>query len=352
METKLIEKSGIHKFASMNSSSGFISYFDNYFDSLSYLYILKGGPGTGKSYLMNQLANAARQKGYTISYFHCSSDPNSLDGVIINELNVGMMDGTAPHTRDPHYPGVKEQIVNLGDFWKCEKLLENKNSIKLLSDEKSVCYQRAISLLSIYDKSNLECEKIISRHFDREKAEGCFLRIFKNAKSDHKPHCSHFVFESVGMFGIYSAPFPADTVTYLIPSYFSSEHLITDAALDVLSRLGVSYEYSYSPFRSGRINAIYVPSLCSAIIAGDVDGYEGKVINPKRFIDQGALSEQKQALRRLSRGSLPFLEDALECFKKMRSIHFHLEDIYLSSMDLGAKERFSVELIRSILKNH
>ena len=32
METKLIEKSGIHKFASMNSSSGFISYFDNYFD--------------------------------------------------------------------------------------------------------------------------------------------------------------------------------------------------------------------------------------------------------------------------------------------------------------------------------
>ena len=352
MQTKHIEKVGVRRFASMNSSSGFISYFDNYFDNLSFLYILKGGPGTGKSYLMNRLADAARLKGYTVSYYHCSSDPDSLDGVIINELGVGMMDGTSPHTKDPRYPGVKEQIINLGDFWKGERLIENKNSIQFLSDEKSLYYSRAISLLSIYDKTNLECEKIISRHFDREKAYNCFLRIFKNAKTDHKPRSSPFVYESVGMLGVYAATFPKTTAIFKIPSYFSCQFLLTDCALDALHRLGISYEYSYSPFFSGRINAIYLPSSKTAIVTelDDTSLSEYKLINPKRFINAATLSPFKKELRRIKRSADPFLDEALYCFDKMRSIHFDLEDIYLSAMDLSAKEKFTDSLINKILK--
>ena len=352
MQTKHIEKSGIRKFASMNSSTGFISYFDNYFNSLSYLYILKGGPGTGKSYLMNRLADAARQKGYTVTYFHCSSDPESLDGIIINELNVGMMDGTAPHTRDPKYPGVREEIINLGQFWKAETLLQNKNSVKKLTDEKSLYYKRAVSMLSLYDKSQLECEKLISRFFDKDKAYSYFLRVFKNARSDHKPRSTPFVYESPGMLGIYTTPIPKNTLIYKIPSYYASEFLITDCALDALYRLGISHEYSYSPFREGRINAIYVPTVGIGICVDcESDSTESmKIINPKRFIDSSALSSFKKELRALSKASEPFIEKSLYCFDTMRSIHFGLEDIYLSAMDLGAKEKFTDKLIKNILK--
>lgn len=352
MDTKHIEKAGVRKFASMNSSTGFVSYFDNYFNSLSYLYILKGGPGTGKSYLMNRLADEARHMGYSITYFHCSSDPDSLDGIIVNELKVGMMDGTAPHTRDPKYPGVKEEIINLGDFWRRETLLENKNSVKKLSDEKSICYSRAISMLNIYDKASSECEKTVGRFFDREKAYNMFLRLFKNARSDHKPRATPFVYESPGMKGIYTVTFPKGTSICKIPEYYGLEYLLTDTAVDALSRLGITHEYSYSPFRSGRINALYIPSLPLAIIADKDESYSDdmKIINPKRFINTSLITAYKKDLRELSKSSSYFIGSALDFFEKMKKIHFGIEDIYLSSMDLYAKEKYSDNLIKAILK--
>ena len=41
-------------FAASNSSTGFVSYFDVIFNPKSYekIFILKGGPGTGKSHFM------------------------------------------------------------------------------------------------------------------------------------------------------------------------------------------------------------------------------------------------------------------------------------------------------------
>jgi hypothetical protein len=313
---------------------------------------LKGGPGTGKSYLMNRLADEARARGYTVTYFHCSSDPDSLDGVIVQELGIGMMDGTSPHTRDPKYPGVKEEIINLGDFWRKGILQDNKNSIKKLSDEKSACYSQAISMLGIYDKAALECEKIIKNHYDHDKAYKMFLRLFKNAKSDHKPHTAPFIYESPGMRGLYKTSFSKTTRIYKIPSYYSLEYLLTDTAIEVLSRLGVSYEYSFSPFRSGRFNGIYLPSNDVALVT-DKDTIckdEVKLINPKRFVNAHTLSIYKKDLRKLNAHAEQFICYALENFGKMRNIHFGIEDIYLSSMDLEAKEKFSTKLIKEILK--
>ena len=42
-------------FAAVNSSRGFISFFDNIFAGRDRLYIIKGGPGTGKSTLCERL---------------------------------------------------------------------------------------------------------------------------------------------------------------------------------------------------------------------------------------------------------------------------------------------------------
>ena len=44
-------------FASANGYTGFRSYFDEIFDSRDYtaIYVLKGGPGTGKSTLLKVL---------------------------------------------------------------------------------------------------------------------------------------------------------------------------------------------------------------------------------------------------------------------------------------------------------
>ncbi|SMB80517.1 hypothetical protein SAMN00017405_0894 [Desulfonispora thiosulfatigenes DSM 11270] len=38
-------------------------------------------------------------RGYELEYNHCSSDFNSIDGVVIKDLEIGLADGTAPQNR-------------------------------------------------------------------------------------------------------------------------------------------------------------------------------------------------------------------------------------------------------------
>ena len=80
------------------------------------IFTIKGGPGTGKSSFMKKLVNISIIRVTDIEYHHCSSDNNSIDGVLIKQLNVALFDGTAPHIIDPINPGIIDEIIHLGDF--------------------------------------------------------------------------------------------------------------------------------------------------------------------------------------------------------------------------------------------
>ena len=63
------------------------------------------------------MANSLLELGYDVELFHCSSDPESLDGMAAPELQAAIVDGTAPHIVDPRYPGAVDEIIYLGDYW-------------------------------------------------------------------------------------------------------------------------------------------------------------------------------------------------------------------------------------------
>ena len=111
-----------------NTPLGFFSYFDHLIrpGRAQRLYIIKGGPGTGKSSFMKSVAEAFLESGYDIEAFHCSSDPESLDAVRIPAIEVAWLDGTAPHTIDPAFPGIFDEIVDFGAFLDPTVLLHQK----------------------------------------------------------------------------------------------------------------------------------------------------------------------------------------------------------------------------------
>ena len=108
----------IHYFAGGNTAQGFHSCFEDLLPApeRKRMFYLKGGPGVGKSTLMKRFASAAEEKGVRTEYFHCSSDPDSLDGAAFPELGIGIMDATAPHSYDPVVPGARDTLIALGDF--------------------------------------------------------------------------------------------------------------------------------------------------------------------------------------------------------------------------------------------
>ena len=83
------------------------------------------------------------EKGFNIEYMHCSSDPNSLDGVVFPELQVAMLDGTAPHVVDPKNPGAVDEIINLGQFWREEGITANREKILDINQEIGRYFTRA-----------------------------------------------------------------------------------------------------------------------------------------------------------------------------------------------------------------
>lgn len=112
------------------------------------MYFIKGGPGVGKSSLMRRFAASAEDKGYAVEYFHCSSDPDSLDGVAVPECGIGMMDATAPHIYDPSVPGARDTLISLGDYLDEKALAPHAKEIIRLQSEISAKFKRCYRYLA------------------------------------------------------------------------------------------------------------------------------------------------------------------------------------------------------------
>ena len=88
----------IQYFLGANSPAGFYSLYDHLLppEQARAIYILKGGPGCGKSTLMGKIGDWAEEAGLETEYILCSGDPGSLDAVVIPALKAAVVDGTAP----------------------------------------------------------------------------------------------------------------------------------------------------------------------------------------------------------------------------------------------------------------
>ena len=81
-------------FCAANTGEGFLSYYGELISAAERVFIIKGGPGTGKSRFLREVAKRAESKGERVVYYYCSSDPSSLDAVFIGGKTL-LLDGTA-----------------------------------------------------------------------------------------------------------------------------------------------------------------------------------------------------------------------------------------------------------------
>ena len=111
-----------------NTPSGFYSLYHQLSDParMRALYIIKGGPGSGKSTLMRKVGAWAEEAGLDTEYILCSGDPDSLDALILPGKAVAIVDGTAP-----------QGVVTLGHF--CVSWLASHISPAAKHNPQSAC---------------------------------------------------------------------------------------------------------------------------------------------------------------------------------------------------------------------
>ncbi len=336
-------------FAASNGKNGFVNYFPKIFnkENCKKLYVIKGGPGTGKSRFMREVASEAEKRGMSVKYYYCSSDSDSLDGIIVEEMAVGLLDGTAPHVCEPLTPGAFEQIINLGDFWNERILKENQKEIEFLAARKSDAYARAYAMLSAVGNLLEAEEKIILPYLNAKKLSGAVKRLLHKLPSGEKPSFETALCRAVGMNGKtkFDTYEKCGGIVFTLPDKYRLSHFVLGEIASEARRLGISCKISYDPIMPERVDALELCDVGMAFVIGD----EGeRIINPKRFVNEGELRSEKEKIKKIESTVKAIEELALDSFGEVKEYHFALEEIYTAAMDFDAKEGFTENFIKKL----
>ena len=132
-----------------NTAEGFFSLYDGFCaGEEDFLWIIKGGPGCGKSSFMRTVGRAAEQAGLDVEYVLCSGDPDSLDGVYLTALHTGYVDGTAPHALEVRLPGAGGSYLDLGQFYDRAALHVLRKELAALFARYRACYAEVYRILA------------------------------------------------------------------------------------------------------------------------------------------------------------------------------------------------------------
>lgn len=351
-------------YAGGNTAKGFQSLFDSNLNNLERVFILKGGPGTGKSSLMKKVGEEWVNKGYSIEYLHCSSDNQSIDGVINRELQVGIVDGTAPHVIEPKAPGAVEEYVNLGEAWDSNKLAVHKKEILELSEQVSNSFQRAYQLFAEGLKIHDEWEVFYIKNMDFKEAnkltEEVIQQFFGGVKLNKKSDVKH------RFLGAATPNGPVDFIQNLTEDiehrYFikgrpgSGKSTMLKKIAAAAENLGYDVEIYHCGFDPRSLDMVILREIGIAIFDSTAphehfpDRKTDKIIDMyRRAIKEGTDEKYAAEISEIQERYSDKMAEATSFLAKAKQLREGLEDIYKEAMDFSVVEK-KCEEIRSEIK--
>lgn len=339
-------------FAAANTERGFVSLFDEVFDasSLSHFYIIKGGPGTGKSTLMNEIANEAEERGFDVERYYCSADTRSLDGVKIPALGIAIADGTSPHTLDPRYPGACETILNLGENFNVAKLKENREEIVSLTKLCSAHYAAAKRFLKALGEVERAKLANAAKAFYAEKAKKAATRTVSKLKAE-KGGVSVRYLSAIGVRGLAHLDTEEQNAqrTVYVTGKYGFSTLFMDKLLECVLESGLC---------AVRFPNVVMPDKTEGLSIGgtlfivyDGEETEKESINAMRFVNGEELSLVRGKIRFAVKCAQALLEGALGALSQMGKAHDELETYYIDAMDFSKSRQLLEKIKTEIFEN-
>ncbi len=346
-------------FLGSSAPCGFFSLFDELRRPLDgwYTYIIKGGPGTGKSSMMNAIAKKLEQEGLCVERIYCASDPLSLDAIICDSLRVSIADGTSPHTLETRYPGVCDEIIDLGKYWNSVKLAENADKIIDLTDKNAVCYKKCRRFLEAAYGLNDDACRIVTAAMDETR----LARYASRLVARHLPPPSgrigtvkrrmieavtpqgYFVFDSAVAACETAVVFEDDTSCCAVALIEQLRRYILGNGLDAVCCYGID----------GTCRHLIVPQISLGFFTADrycnFDLPNVKRVKLRRYLDSEKLNESRARLAFSRKARDEFMKEALSAVSQAKEIHDGLEKYYINAMDFSGVEKIKEELLSKLL---
>ena len=346
-----------------NTTQGFYSYFDYIINpKANRLFILKGGPGVGKSTFMKKISVKMSEKGYSIEEFYCSSSDNSLDALVIKELGVAFLDGTSPHMVDPKNPGVFDEIINLGDYLNTDLLVKNKEAIMSANKEVGICFTRAYKYLSTLNPFIQDIEKIYKESMNDHQFsrihENLLKNTFKYADARNRIGSSRHLFSRgitpSGIIDHQDTVFDFEcinNITYIKGNWGTGWEILLENTAKKAISLGYDVEIFHSPFAPSLIEDIVIPDLNIAITTKEKFMKSSScIINLDSLADEQIIEKYREELEYDEKMFHELLNKSIEQIHKAKLAHDKLEDFYIPAMDFKAVNEMREKIIQRIIE--
>jgi len=347
-----------HYFPGNNTPEGFFSYYHNILKQreADKIWCIKGGPGVGKSTFMRKIGETMLKEGHDVDFLQCSSDNGSLDGIVIRDKKISLIDGTSPHVVDPINPGAVDSIIHLGDFWNEAGIRRNRLAMIDTNERIGAIFARAYNYFSA-------AEKMYDNVFEIKKQRIKSAELYKIAASFISKELVHRELSpELGQIRRFfaSAITPGGLENYiniLIEGYKkiyilkTSVGLGCERILDLFSESalyrGYDVEAYYCPMKpKTKIEHLLIPDLSIAVVTSNIyhnisteEMAENAVV-----IDLEALATEevnpvqseieKDCMEKLD----GLLKMAVWCLANAKKEHDILETYYIPNMDFGRIE--------------
>lgn len=346
-------------FPGANTANGPFNFFDNIITkNINRIFCLKGGPGVGKSSLMKKIANEFLEKGYDIELHYCPSDPSSLDAVLIKELGVVLLDGTAPHIVDPKDPGAIDEIVNLGDYWNLENLEKNKVEIVECGKDISSSFRRAYKYLKSAEPIYYDIEEKYKDCMDFGQVnlltEHFIYDLFKNASStgiyQKERHLFGTAITPVGHVDYADSILSGVSKIYhLSGNIGTGKTTFLKRVCDKAIKKGMEVEVYHYPLIKDKLETIIIKDLDIGITTSKL--FEGKnTIDLDKYLDQYKLAKYEEEINFDKKVFNELINYGISNLEKAKAKHDVIEAHYVPNMRFDEIETLRKEIVNRILK--
>lgn len=353
-----------HYFPGANTPEGFYSLYDQIAAaSANKIFVIKGGPGVGKSTFMRKLAADLLDRGYDVEFHHCSADNNSIDALYIPAGDIALLDGTAPHVVDPKHPGAVDEIINLGDFWNEAAMRAPENKAAILRHTRGCsfrfkrandCLKAAKAFLEEWQAYYAECldagavarvgEDLIAEILPARLAKpGSARRLFASAITYDGPKV------------VLSSLMDDLSHRYVIagePGTGKAQIVgrIADAAL----ARGYSLDIFHCPMYPDRVDHIRIRELGVGVITSAwphlYEAQDGDtVVDTAAFVDGAKLAGFAADIEAAKQGFFAAIDREMHHLRLAKQTHDELEKQYVPHMNFAGIEALRMGTLERIL---
>lgn len=357
----------IRYFPGNNTPDGYYSFFDYIlpWKNARRIIIIKGGPGVGKSTMIRKISKELTEKGLDIELLHCTADSDSLDGLIVKDYNIAVVDGTAPHIIEPKYPGCVDEIVNFGEYWYESGLQKQKDSIFFLQEKVKSLYKRVYKYLKaariIFDDLEEIYSSAANNRLSEAKSEEIINYVFKDINRKDKITSSRHMFASgitpEGSINFLNGLFDKVNKRFIISGNpgTGKSALLKKISNHAVSK-GLDMDVFHCPMNPEKIEHIIIKEIGIGFVTSvkphilsDIR-QDDEVIDMNSVLDYSKLKDFEEVIGYDNSLSWELFEKAIQTLAEVKQTRSELERIYISNMNFEITNKVREQILAKILR--